>query len=143
MNNLKFIIIAVIFLITAGSVNSQNVETDFTVYDYSTTIEEGKELEKNILLKDEENIIAQITLRDGKSLGMHSEAGAFWVFATAGSGDLIFENDRIVKLEPGKIVTVKPGIPHDVIAKSEVSIIVIKFLDEDGDEGVGNHEHNH
>ena len=28
--------------------------------------ENGKELDKKILLKDEENIIAQFTLRDGK-----------------------------------------------------------------------------
>ena len=143
MNKINAVLIVVLFLTTVGLINAQSTETDYTVYDYSTTIEEGKEIEKNILLKDEENVIAQITLRDGKSLGMHSEDGAFWVFATAGSGDLVFENDRIVKLEPGKLITVKPGVPHDVVAKPEVSIMVIKFLEEDNDEESENHGHNH
>ena len=143
MNKINAVLIVVLFLTTVSLINAQSTETDYTVYDYSTTIEEGKEIEKNILLKDEENVIAQITLRDGKSLGMHSEDGAFWVFATAGSGDLVFENDRIVKLEPGKLITVKPGVPHDVVAKPEVTIMVIKFLEEDNDEESENHGHNH
>ena len=143
MNKINAVLIVVLFLTTVSLINAQSTETDYTVYDYSTTIEEGKEIEKNILLKDEENVIAQITLRDGKSLGMHSEDGAFWVFATAGSGDLVFENDRMVKLVPGKLITVKPGVPHDVVAKPEVSIMVIKFLEEDNDEESENHGHNH
>lgn len=141
MNKIKAVLIAVLFLTSISLVNAQGVDTDYKVYNYSTSIEKGKEIEKNILLKDKDNIIAQVTLRDGKSLGMHSEAEAFWVFATAGSGELVFENDRIVKLEPGKLITVKPGVPHDVIAKPEVSIIVIKYLKEDNGEESENHDH--
>jgi hypothetical protein len=58
---------------------------------------------------------------------MHIEDGAFWVIRTAGSRDLIFENERTVKLELGKLVTVNPGAPHDVFAKPEVAILIINF----------------
>jgi mannose-6-phosphate isomerase-like protein (cupin superfamily) len=44
---------------------------------------------------------------------------------------------------PGKLITVKPGVPHDVIAKPDVSIMVIKFLAEENDGESENHEHNH
>ncbi len=141
MNKIKAVLLAVLFFITINLVNAQSDETDYKVYNYSTSIENGQELEKNILLKNENNIIAQVTMRNGKSLGMHSEAGAFWVFATGGSGKLIFENDRIVKLAPGKLITVKPGVPHDVIADPEVSIMIIKFINEEDEAKNDNHEH--
>lgn len=143
MNKINTVLIAVLFITTVSLVNGQSTETDYTIYSYSTVIEKGESLEKNILLKDQENLIGQFTLRNGKSLGMHTDESAFWVFAISGSGDLVFENDRIVKLKPGKLVAVKPGIPHDVIAKPEISIMVIKFLEEHNDEESENHEHNH
>jgi mannose-6-phosphate isomerase-like protein (cupin superfamily) len=142
MNKIKIVTAAIIFFVFVNSIIAQTSESDYTVYSYSTVIDKGDSLEKNILLKDQENLIGQFTLRNGKSLGMHTDNNAFWVYAIAGSGDLVFENDRIVKLEPGKLVTVKPGVPHDVIAKPEVSIMVIKFLEEDNNEKRGDHEQN-
>jgi hypothetical protein len=68
MNKINVVLLTVLFFIAISLVNAQSDETDYQVYNYSTSIEEGKELEKSILLKGEENIIAQFTLRDGKSL---------------------------------------------------------------------------
>ncbi len=68
-------------------------------------------------------------------MGMHTEKNAFWVLATAGKGKLIMgENKETVDLKPGILVTVKPGIPHDVIADPALSILVVKFLDEKTEE---------
>ena len=101
-----------------------------------------KPLEKNLLLKNDVNKIAQVTLRDGKGMGMHSEKNAFWVLGTAGTGELVLgEDGKVIELKQGVMVLVKPGVPHDVIAKPELSIMVIKFLD--GDMTEENHEHNH
>lgn len=130
MNKIKSILlIAAISAITVGTSTAQISKDDYKVLNYSTAIEDGKPLEKNLLLKSDENIIANVTLRDGKSLGVHTEKNAFWVAATAGSGQLILgENEKVIELTPGTIVTVKPGIPHDVVAKPDLSILVIKFL---------------
>ena len=108
---------------------AQVTADDFKVIDYSTEIEEGDPLEKSVLLKSDKNVIAQVTLRDGKSMGVHTVENAFWVLATAGSGELILgENEKVIELKPGVFVMVKPGIPHDVVAKQDLSILVIKFV---------------
>ena len=79
MNKINAVLLAISFLTTVSLVNGQSTETDYTVYNYSTVIEKGESLEKNILLKDKENLIGQFTLRNGKSLGMHTDESAFWV----------------------------------------------------------------
>ena len=134
MNTIKSMLFAVVILtITVGTSMAQISKDDYKVLNYTTAIENGKPLEKNLLLKNDENVIANVTLRDGKSLGMHTEDNAFWVAATAGSGQLILgKNEKVIELKPGTIVTVNPGIPHDVVAKPDLSILVIKFLDGKG-----------
>ena len=125
----SMLLVAIILTLSVGTSISQISENDYKVLNYSTTIEDGKPLEKNLLLKNDTNIIANVTLRDGKSLGVHTEKNAFWILGTAGSGELILgNNEKVIELKPGVLVTVKSGIPHDVTANPELSILVIKFL---------------
>ncbi len=131
-----------IILISSLTSFAQQKDCKYKVINYSTTIEEGKSLEKNLLLKSDANKIAQVTLRNGKGMGMHSEKNAFWVLGTAGTGELVLvDSEKVIELKQGVMVLVKPGVPHDVIAKPELSVMVIKFLD--GDTKEENHEHNH
>ncbi len=129
MNKIKIILTSAILIVSTGINIAQISENDFEVFNYKTKIEEGKTLEKNLLLKNEKNVIANVTLRENKAMGVHTEKNAFWVIATAGNGKLVLgKNEKIIDLTPGIMVTVKPGIPHDVIAEPELSILVIKFL---------------
>ena len=129
-----------ILLLSTGAMMAQVTEKDYKVIDYPTTIEKGEPLEKALLFKGEKRIIAQVTLREGKSLGMHTEHIPFLVYAISGKGELILgENEKIIVLKAGTLVTVESGIAHDVVAKPELSILVIKLT---GDQG-SNEKHDH
>ncbi len=134
MNYLRTILLTIIIISILTITNTAQIsKDDYKVFSYATTIESGKPLEKNILFKGGKNIIANVTLREGKALGNHTEKNAFWVITTAGNGELVLgENEEVIKLKPGVMVTVKPGIPHDVIAKPDLSILVVKFLNRSG-----------
>lgn len=141
MNRFKSILILTgILIISAGVMMAQVTEKDYKVIDYSTKIEKGEPLEKALLFKGDKRIIAQVTLRDGKSLGMHTEHIPFMVYVASGKGELILgENEKIIVLEAGTLVTVESGIAHDVAAKPELSILVIKLTGN----GVKSEKHDH
>ncbi len=115
-------------MLSAGSILAQVTENDYTVIAYSPKIEKGEPLEKAMLFKGEKRIIAQVTLRDAQSMGVHTEAVPFLVYAVSGKGALILgENEKNIALEAGTLVTVESGIPHDVVAQPELSILVVKL----------------
>jgi quercetin dioxygenase-like cupin family protein len=130
MNRYKSAIIVFGILIISSSLSfAQIKDSDYKVLNYTTVIEDGDALQKNLLLKSDENVIANVTLRNGKALGVHTEKNVFWVLGTAGSGKLVLgDNEKTIELKPGVMVTVKAGIPHDVIAEPNLSILVIKML---------------
>ncbi len=130
MRNVKSIlIVGIIILISSQISYAQDLKKDYTIIEYSKVIEEGKELDKNILFEGPKRKIAQVTMRDGKSLGTHAVDMPFLVYCTAGTGELILGKEKkSIELSVGKMVTVEADIPHDVIAKPELSIIVIRFL---------------
>ena len=132
MSKVKAIlIVGIIFLISSKLNYSQNQKDDYKIIEYSKLIEEGKELDKNILFEGPKRKIAQVTMRDGKSLGTHKVDMPFLVYCTAGTGELILGKEKkSIELSAGKMITVEGDVPHDVIAKPELSIIVIRFLHE-------------
>jgi quercetin dioxygenase-like cupin family protein len=142
MIKIRSILLTVVVLTTLTGINmAQNLENNYTVYNFKAKINDGHPIEKNLLLKGENNIVANVTLRDNKSMGVHTEKNAFWVITTAGSGKLILgDNEKTIELKPGVMVTVKPGIPHDVLADPNLSILVVKFLD--GKTVENQHGHN-
>ncbi len=130
MNRYKrALIVFRVILISSTMSFAQLHENDYKVVNFATTIEDGDALQKNLLLKNAENVIANVILRNGKALGVHTEKNAFWILGTAGKGKLVLgKNEKTIELKPGVLVTVKPEIPHNVIADTDLSILVIKFL---------------
>ncbi len=97
-----------------------------------TEIGEGKDQEVKILFEGERRKIAQLTLRNGKRLESHSVEEPIVIQCIAGSGEVLIQNDeaeKTIELLPGKTLTIEGSVLHDVIARPEVSILLIRFLD--------------
>lgn len=112
----------------AISVNIAQDKKDYTVIEYSTEIEEGKDLDKDHLFDGEGRKITQITMRNGKSLGSHSVKMPIIIYCTAGDGELIFNNDNKITLSSGSFVTIDANISHDVLAKPDLSFLLIRIM---------------
>ncbi|MBZ0199720.1 MAG: hypothetical protein K8H86_07630 [Ignavibacteriaceae bacterium] len=106
---------------------------DFKVLEYKTEIDAGKDKEVKLLFEDELRKIAQLTLRNGMKLASHSVAEPITIQCIAGSGELIVgegEDSKSVELNPGTFITIEANVPHDVIAKPSISILLIKFMNK-------------
>ncbi len=78
MNRYKTALIVFgIILISSTMSFAQLKDSDYKIINYSKTIEDGKPLSKKMLDKGERRIIAEVTLRDGKALGVHTEDTPF------------------------------------------------------------------
>ena len=89
-----------------------------------------------MLFEGERRKIAQLTLRNGKRLESHSVEEPILIQCIAGSGEVLIQNEdaeETIELIPGKILTIEGGVLHDVIAKPEISIILIRFLDSENE----------
>lgn len=130
----KQVIMAVVILTTvvaAQTGDSKITENDYTVIEYSDQLDIEGPINKDVLFNGSRRKIAQLTLNDGKSLGSHTVAMPFMVYCISGEGELILgENYKTVELKPGSMVTVEADIPHDVVAKPDLSILVIRFLND-------------
>ena len=131
-----FLLTAVLFLVSPVlTINQSAAQTnsDFKVLDIQTKIGEGKNKETKVLFEGERRKIAQLTLRNEMSLKSHSAEEPITVQCVAGSGELIIgegENSELIKLQPGVFITIESNVLHDVIAKPFVSIVLIRFLEE-------------
>lgn len=125
----KIIFAGIIIMILSLPIYGQADKDNFKIIEYSKKIEEGKELDKNLLFEGARRKIAQINMRNGKSLGTHSADVPFLLYCVDGRGKLILGEDKTeVSLNPGRMITVEAGVPHDVAAEPELSILVIRFL---------------
>ena len=134
MNRYKtaLIVFGVILISSTMSI-AQLKDSDYKIINYSKTIEAGNPLSKKMLDKGERRIIAEVTLRDGKALGVHTEDTPFMVYGIAGEGVLVLgDNEKSIPITPGVLVTVETGVAHDVIAKPNLSILVFKLIDGEG-----------
>lgn len=122
-----------VIIISSTMIFAQLKDSDYKVINYSKTIEDGKPLSKKMLDKGDKRIIAEVTLRDGKGLGVHTEETPFMVYGIAGKGELILgDNEKSIPIEPGVLVTVETGVAHDVIATPNLSILVFKLISGEG-----------
>ncbi len=130
MNRYKFSLIVLGIIIISSTMSiAQLKDSDYKIINYAKTIEDGKPLSKKMLDKGERRIIAEVTLRDGKALGVHTEQTPFMVYGIAGEGLLILgDNEKSIPITPGVLVTVETGIAHDVVAKPNLSILVFKLI---------------
>ena len=130
-----------VIIISSTMTFAQLKDSDYKVINYSKTIEDGKPLSKKMLDKGDKRIIAEVTLRDGKGLGVHTEETPFMVYGIAGKGELILgDKEKSITIEPGVLVTVETGVDHDVIATPNLSILVFKLI---GGEGIVEKHENH
>lgn len=119
-------------IIATNKGNAQTMES-YKVIDVTNEIADGKEKEVNLLFEGERRKIVQLTLRNGMSLKSHSAEEPITIECVAGNGELIIgkgENSKLIILMPGTFVTIEANVLHDVIAKPFVSIVLIRFLDE-------------
>ncbi len=130
MNRYKIALIVFgIILISSTMSFAQLKDSDYKIINYAKTIEDGKPVSKKMLDKGERRIIAEVTLRDGKALGVHTEDTPFMVYGIAGEGILVLgDNEKSIPITPGVLVTVETGVAHDVIAKQNLSILVFKLV---------------
>jgi len=122
-----------VIIISSTMTFAQLKDSDYKVINYSKTIEDGKPLSKKMLDKGDKRIIAEVTLRDGKGLGVHTEETPFMVYGIAGKGELILgDKEKSITIEPGVLVTVETGVAHDVVATPNLSILVFKLIGGEG-----------
>ncbi len=125
-------IVLLLMLIFYSSDSKAQSKEDYKILDLKTEIGEGKDQEVKILFEGERRKIAQLTLRNGKRLESHSVEEPIVIQCIAGSGEVLIQNDeaeKTIELLPGKILTIEGRVLHDVIARPEVSILLIRFLD--------------
>jgi quercetin dioxygenase-like cupin family protein len=93
-----------------------------------TSIGAGKDRQVEPLFESVRRKLIQITLRNGATLARHSAPVPITIQAIAGSGTLyIGELREEVALLPGALVTIEPGIVHEIEAQPAVSILLTMF----------------
>jgi quercetin dioxygenase-like cupin family protein len=145
MNKYKTALIVFgVILISSTMSFAQLKDSDYKIIHYAKTIEDGKPLSKRMLDKGNRQIIAEVTLRDGKALGVHTENTPFMVYGIAGEGVLVLgDNEKSIPITPGVLVTVETGVAHDVVAKPNLSILVFKLIgNSEMNKEHENHENN-
>lgn len=127
--SLIFLIALIFYSIDAKA----QTKEDYKILDLKTEIGEGKDQEVKVLFEGERRKIAQLTLRNGKRLESHSVEEPILIQCIAGGGEVLIEGEDVnetIELTPGKTLTIEGGVLHDVIAKPEVSIILVRFLSD-------------
>lgn len=125
-------VVLLLMLIFYSSDSKAQSKEDYKILDLKTEIGEGKDQEVKILFEGERRKIAQLTLRNGKRLESHSVEEPIVIQCIAGSGEVLIQTDeaeKTIELLPGKTLTIEGRVLHDVIARPEVSILLIRFLD--------------
>jgi quercetin dioxygenase-like cupin family protein len=73
--------------------------------------------------------MVQVTLRGGEVLSKHQAKEPITVFCLAGAGTFRAGQhlEDELKLSAGTLITLEGGIEHEVVAESEISLLVTKF----------------
>jgi quercetin dioxygenase-like cupin family protein len=131
-----FSLAALLLFLSPVFITNQSIaqtKNDYKVLEIKTEIDEGKDKEVKVLFEGERIKFVQLTLRNGMSLKSHSAEEPSTIQCVAGNGELIIgqgENSETIRLHPGVFVTLDANVLHDVIAKSSVSILLIRFPDK-------------
>jgi quercetin dioxygenase-like cupin family protein len=88
---------------------------------------EGDDQEVVHLLGEKNLTIAQVILRNGKTMDEHSVEEPATIHCVSGSGVLIDEDGRHIPLQTGVVVVLPPGKKHVVKATPEISVLVTRF----------------
>lgn len=101
-----------------------------TVLALQTDIEPGTDKQVVSLFTGPGRTLVQITLRNGATLEAHKAAVPITIHCVAGSGTLrVSGQGPAVPLKPGVLVTLEPGVVHEIVAAPAVSILLTQFTD--------------
>lgn len=70
-------------------------------------------------------------MMNGKSLREHSVKMPFVIFCISGDDELIFHEDKKVKLKPGRLISIETNVFHNVIAKPKMPLLLIRFVKDE------------
>lgn len=94
-----------------------------------TTIGEGKDRQVDVLFEGPRRKLIQITLRNGAILARHSAPVPISIQCVAGAGTLFVGEEREnVALQPGVLVTVEPGVVHEIKPNPAASVLLTQFI---------------
>ena len=99
--------------------------------DLTSEIGEGKDIEVRPVFDGARRKIVQIILRQEAVLKAHQAAEPITVQCIAGAGEFAeLDTKQTCRLEPGTLITLDPGVVHEVRALPEVSILLTRFKAE-------------
>lgn len=98
-------------------------------FDLDSKINSEKEKDARRLFIGHRRLIMEVTLTKGAVLSKHKAAEPITVLCLAGTGKFFagedLENEQ--ELRAGTFLTLEAEIPHEVIAKPDLIILVTKF----------------
>lgn len=103
-------------------------ERPMTVLALQPSIEPGADKQVVSLFTGPRRTLVQITLRNGAVLAAHKAAVPITIHCVAGSGTLtVSDSETPLPLRPGVLVTLEPGVVHEIVATPSVSVLLTQF----------------
>jgi quercetin dioxygenase-like cupin family protein len=101
-----------------------------TILGLQTEIVPGEDKQVVPLFTGPRRTLVQITLRNGATLAAHKAPVPITIHWVAGSGTLTLPGQGpAVPLKPGVLVTIEPGVVHEIVASPSVSILLTQFTE--------------
>lgn len=101
-----------------------------TILAMQPAIEPGTDRQVVPLFTGPRRTLVQITLRNEATLAAHKAPVPITIHCVAGSGTLTLPGQGpAVPLKPGVLVTIEPGVVHEIVASPSVSILLTQFTD--------------
>lgn len=99
-----------------------------TVLALQPSIESGADKQVVSLFTGPRRTLVQITLRNGAVLAAHKAAVPITIHCVAGGGTLTAsDSEAPLPLRPGVLVTLEPGVVHEIAATPAVSVLLTQF----------------
>lgn len=95
-----------------------------------SSIEPGADKQVVSLFNGPRRTLVQITLRNGTTLAAHKAPVPITIQCVVGSGTLTLKDEGTsLSLTPGVLVTLEPGVVHEIVASPSVSVLLTQFTD--------------
>jgi quercetin dioxygenase-like cupin family protein len=104
-------------------------ENPMTVLPLQTGIEPGTDKQVVSLFTGPGRKLVQIVLRNGATLEAHKAPVPITIHCVAGTGTLTVSGQPAVALKPGVLVTLEPGVVHEILAVPSVSVLLTQFTE--------------
>lgn len=106
-------------------------ENPMKVLALQSSIEPGGDKQVVSLFTGSRRTLVQITLRNGATLAAHKAPVPITIQCVVGSGTLTLKDEGTsVSLTPGVLVTLEPGVVHEIVAAPSVSVLLTQFTDK-------------